>query len=143
MLGSARQLAQVVRNLLDNAARHANAVVRVGVVARDDRVLLWVADDGPGIAVEDRSRVFARFTRLDAGRARDAGGTGLGLALVKRIVDAHDGDVRITDRVDGSGARFEVDLPAYEPIPHAPAPAPSPADPSYQGMETPPLGRSI
>jgi len=143
VLGSARQLAQVVRNLLDNAARHANAVVRVGVVARDDRVLLWVADDGPGIAVEDRSRVFARFTRLDAGRARDAGGTGLGLALVKRIVDAHDGDVRITDRVDGSGARFEVDLPAYEPIPHAPAPAPSPADPSYQGMETPPLGRSI
>jgi signal transduction histidine kinase len=109
--GSGRQLAQVVRNLLDNAARHANARVAVGVTTDDDEVVLSVQDDGPGIAVEDRARVFDRFTRLDAARARDAGGTGLGLALVKRIVSLHGGTVCVADTNGQAGARFEVRLP--------------------------------
>jgi signal transduction histidine kinase len=109
--GSGRQLAQVVRNLLDNAARHANARVAVGVTTDDDEVVLSVQDDGPGIAVEDRARVFDRFTRLDAARARDAGGTGLGLALVKRIVSLHGGTVCVADTNGQGGARFEVRLP--------------------------------
>ena len=53
--------------------------------------MLVVDDDGPGIPAEDRERVFERFTRLDEGRARDAGGVGLGLSMVRRIVERHDG----------------------------------------------------
>ena len=111
-LGSARQLTQVVHNLLDNAGRHARGTVAVSVGTDDGQVLLTVEDDGPGIAEEDRSRVFDRFARLDAGRARDAGGSGLGLALVKRIVETHGGTVRITDGTGPGGARFEVRLPS-------------------------------
>jgi signal transduction histidine kinase len=155
VLGSTRQLGQVVRNLLDNASRHANGLVRVAVLTTGAEVRLTVDDDGPGIEPDDRDRVFDRFTRLDAGRARDAGGSGLGLALVKRIVEAHGGHVRVTD-VDGAtgGARFEVRLPAYErvPLPEASGTdrgaagddaGEGEANPGYQGIETPPFGRSI
>ena len=74
--------------------------------------MLTVEDDGPGIAPEDRARVFDRFTRLDAARARDAGGSGLGLALVKRIVSIHGGTVQVADTNGQGGARFEVRLPS-------------------------------
>jgi signal transduction histidine kinase len=109
--GSARQLAQVVRNLLDNAAHHASRLVKVGVTTEGDEVVLTVADDGPGIAEADRDRVFDRFTRLDAARARDAGGSGLGLAVVKRIVLAHGGTIIVENGRDPGGARFVVRLP--------------------------------
>jgi signal transduction histidine kinase len=112
--GNARQLTQVVHNLLDNAARHASSLVRVGVGTEDGHVLLSVEDDGAGIADEDRERVFDRFTRLDGARARDSGGTGLGLAVVKRIVLAHGGTVRVEHGRLTNGARFEVRLPAAE-----------------------------
>ena len=110
--GSSRQLTQVVRNLLDNAARHANGRVAVGVATVGSEVVLSVEDDGPGIAPEDRTRVFDRFTRLDAGRARDVGGSGLGLALVKRIVSIHGGTVQVAETNGQGGARFEVRLPS-------------------------------
>ena len=74
-------------------------------------VELTVDDDGPGIPVEDRERVFDRFTRLDDGRARDAGGLGLGLSMVKAIVEQHGGTVTIGDAPLG-GARITVSLPA-------------------------------
>ena len=113
--GSARQLAQVVHNLLDNAARHANHRVEVGVRTEADEVVLSVEDDGPGIADDDRERVFDRFTRLDAGRARDEGGSGLGLAVVKRIVLAHGGTVCVENGAfPGAGANFVVRLPKAE-----------------------------
>ena len=76
-----------------------------------DAVELTVDDDGPGIAPEDRERVFERFTRLDDGRARDAGGLGLGLSMVKTIVERHGGTVEVDDAPIG-GARFAVRLPA-------------------------------
>ncbi|MFA5884340.1 MAG: ATP-binding protein [Acidimicrobiia bacterium] len=104
-------LARAVRNLVDNACRHATARVSVTVQTRDDTVELVVTDDGPGIAPEDRTRVFERFTRLDEGRARDAGGMGLGLAVVKSIVERHGGSVAIDD-ADPHGARFVVRIPA-------------------------------
>jgi signal transduction histidine kinase len=113
--GDTTSLAQVVRNLVDNAARHADAVVAVGVRVTGDAVELVVEDDGPGIAEEHRDRVFERFVRLDDARARDAGGSGLGLAIVREIVAAHGGTVT----VDGSqrgGARFVVRLPAAQPV---------------------------
>ena len=110
--GSARLVGQLLRNLADNAARHARAHVAIGVAERRGQVVITVEDDGEGVPVDERERVFERFVRLDAARSRDAGGSGLGLAIVRGIVDAMDGDVRI----DGSrwgGARFVVTLPAH------------------------------
>jgi signal transduction histidine kinase len=109
--GQATQLARVVRNLLDNACRHAASKVAVALEVRGDEVWLIVDDDGPGIAPADRAKVFDRFTRLDEGRARDAGGVGLGLSMVKAIVERHLGTTVIEDAPLG-GARVVVRLPA-------------------------------
>jgi signal transduction histidine kinase len=108
--GDRTALGQVVRNLVDNAARHADAAVAVAVRETPDRVELVVEDDGAGIPEPDRRRVFDRFVRLDEARARDAGGSGLGLAIVKEIVTAHGGTVAVTASALG-GARFAVHLP--------------------------------
>ncbi len=111
--GSREQLMRVVRNLLDNALRHAATTVRVSLTTDPDGVRLVVEDDGPGIPVADRDRVFERFTRLDEGRARDSGGLGLGLAMVRSIAERHGGTVTIADPGidDLPGARLEVLLP--------------------------------
>jgi signal transduction histidine kinase len=110
--GDAGQIARVLRNLADNAERHADAVVRFALAEEGDDVVLVVADDGPGIAPEDRRRIFERFTRLDEARARDEGGTGLGLAIAREIVARHGGTIAATDPDDGGGARFVVHLPS-------------------------------
>ena len=100
---------RLVANLLDNAARHARSLVRVTVTDLGTKVRLVVDDDGPGIPRADRARVFERFARLDDGRARDRGGAGLGLALVKAIVESSHGTVAIDDAPIG-GARAVVVL---------------------------------
>ncbi|MFI5841525.1 sensor histidine kinase [Catenuloplanes sp. NPDC051500] len=104
-------LAQVVRNLADNAARHATSTVAVAVRPVRNGVELTVDDDGHGIAADQRERVFERFVRLDEARARDDGGSGLGLAIVAELVGAHGGTVTIAESALG-GARFTVRLPA-------------------------------
>ena len=109
--GRSDQLARLIRNLLDNASRHAEHEVAVTLVGNDGLVELTVDDDGPGIPEEDRVRVFERFTRLDEGRARDAGGLGIGLAIVQAVAEQHGGTVSIDDAPLG-GARFVVRLPA-------------------------------
>ena len=81
-----------------------------------DGVVLVVDDDGPGIPEADRERVFDRFTRLDEGRDRDGGGAGLGLAMVRAIVERHRGTVTVDSGALG-GARFVVRLPAGETVP--------------------------
>jgi signal transduction histidine kinase len=93
------------------AGRHATSKVAVTVEVADGLVRLTVDDDGPGIAPADHLRVFDRFTRLDEGRARDAGGVGLGLAMARTIVVRHGGSMRVEDAPLG-GARFVVELPA-------------------------------
>jgi signal transduction histidine kinase len=108
--GNSRQLERLVQNLLDNAARHARSRVSVGVRDDDGTAVLVVEDDGEGISEADRERVFERFTRLQDGRARDSGGTGLGLALVREVARRHRGDVTVEDGSLG-GARFVVTLP--------------------------------
>lgn len=108
--GDARHLARVVRNLVDNAARHAEAVVAVGLSRCDGEALLVVEDDGPGIPPGDRVKVFDRFVRSDAGRARHDGGAGLGLAIVDAVVAGHGGSVAVREAASG-GARLEVRLP--------------------------------
>jgi signal transduction histidine kinase len=108
--GDERMLARLVRNLTDNASRHASTRIAVAVAEHAARVELTVDDDGSGIAEAERPRVFDRFVRLDEGRARDSGGSGLGLAIVAEITRAHGGQVHVEESPLG-GARFVVDLP--------------------------------
>lgn len=109
--GDERLLAQIIRNLVDNATRHAQSRVTVSLDAEGDTVTLRVEDDGTGIDPADRERVFERFVRLDEARARDDGGAGLGLAIVAGIVAAHGGSVAAEASREG-GAAFRVTLPA-------------------------------
>ncbi|WP_405852038.1 MULTISPECIES: sensor histidine kinase [unclassified Streptomyces] len=109
MSGDEDALARVVRNLLDNALRHAATRIDVSLRTLHGTARLVVADDGPGIPGADRERVFDRFTRLDDARARDTGGSGLGLAIVRDIVVAHHGSTHIED--NRPGTRLIVVLP--------------------------------
>jgi signal transduction histidine kinase len=116
--GDERQLTQVVRNLVDNAQRHAATQVALTLRREGDQLVFVVDDDGPGIPEPDRERIFDRFTRIDEGRGRAAGGAGLGLAVVRRVVEHHGGTVAAVDGGDAGGglggARFVVRLPALE-----------------------------
>ncbi|MET7617473.1 ATP-binding protein [Streptomyces sp. NPDC005408] len=109
MRGPAEQLRAVVRNLLDNAERHADSVVRVSLTADEAAAELVVADDGPGVATEHRERVFDRFFRVQGARDRYSGGVGLGLAIVHDVVTAQGGRAWLADSPDG--AEFHVRLP--------------------------------
>ena len=112
--GIQSDLNQLVRNLLDNAIQHANDVVRVSLTEQLGRVVLTIADDGPGIRPADRKRVFERFTRLDYARDRDSGGSGLGLSIVRQIVDDHGASIQIVD-AQPTGASFVVEFPTATP----------------------------
>lgn len=101
--GDRDAVGRILRNLVDNAVRHAGSRVRVTAGPG----CLVVDDDGPGIAVGDRERVFERFTRLDEARERDAGGTGLGLAIVRETAREHGDDVVLGESPLG-GLRAEV-----------------------------------
>jgi signal transduction histidine kinase len=105
-------IARVVRNLVENARRHAGAdgTVRVSSTAAAGRLRVDVDDDGPGIPPAERERVFDRFHRSDAGRARSAGGSGLGLSIARGIVEAHGGTIRAGESPLG-GARVSFELP--------------------------------
>jgi signal transduction histidine kinase len=107
-----RAMDGLVRNLMDNAARHANRLVTVTLSTPADggHIELTVDDDGPGIPAAQRARVFERFARLDDARSRAGGGTGLGLAVAAAAAHAHAGTITIHDAPIG-GARFVVTLP--------------------------------
>jgi signal transduction histidine kinase len=107
--GDRQQLQRVLRNLADNAVRHAASAIRLSVREDGGRAVLEIDDDGPGIPPERRRLIFERFTRLDDARDRRRGGAGLGLAIVKEIVTAHGGSVTVGDAPLG-GARFRVIL---------------------------------
>ncbi|MBF4575646.1 HAMP domain-containing histidine kinase [Frondihabitans sp. VKM Ac-2883] len=127
--GDRGMLGQVVRNLADNAARHATSTVALSLAEVDRQLVLTVDDDGSGVADADRERIFARFVRLDEARARESGGSGLGLAIVRSLVAAHSGAVAVSGSPLG-GARFTVTLPVDAAVPagaSAPGPAPAPA----------------
>jgi signal transduction histidine kinase len=102
-------LGRLVRNLLDNAVRHAETTVRLALSSDDGQAVLVVSDDGPGVAPGQRERIFERFTRLDDGRSRAAGGAGLGLAIARDIAVAHGGSLELGPA--GGGAEFVVRLP--------------------------------
>ncbi|MBE1530272.1 sensor histidine kinase [Actinomadura algeriensis] len=113
------QIARVLTNLLDNAERHARSWVRVTVAADGAEAMLEVLDDGAGIAREDWGRVFHRFLRLEEGRRRDRGGTGLGLPISRDICDAHGGTLVIAP--SDVGARLVMRLPLDRPSGATPA----------------------
>ncbi|MFI5490764.1 ATP-binding protein [Micromonospora echinaurantiaca] len=134
-VGDPDELHRILANLVDNAVRHARGEVVLAAVpapsgdgpAPEARRagagpgayhLVTVTDDGPGIPVADRARVFDRFTRLDDARARDAGGTGLGLAIVRELVRRAAGTVELADAEPGPGLCVRLRLPA---LPDEPA----------------------
>lgn len=116
--GDAERLEQVAANLLANALRYTEprGTVTLRVGADAGRAFLEVADTGIGIAPDDLRHIFTRFWRGDPSRSRATGGSGIGLAIVRELVRAHDGRVEV-DSVLGRGSRFRVVLPAT-PAPH-------------------------
>jgi signal transduction histidine kinase len=111
VFGDRRRVGQVVRNLLDNATHHASTKIRVESLLAAGQVVLSIGDDGPGIPPADRERIFDRFVRLDKARSRQSGGTGLGLSVVRSIVDAHHGTIIVDRDHDLGGASITVMLP--------------------------------
>jgi len=111
--GDARELDRAVRNLLDNAARHARTVVSISTSTSDGCCHVVIDDDGTGIPPPDRDRIFERFTRLDEARSRTDGGAGLGLAIVNDIATRHGGRVLVVDAPTG-GARFILEIPTAD-----------------------------
>ncbi|GLW09056.1 hypothetical protein Misp01_41850 [Microtetraspora sp. NBRC 13810] len=109
--GDTTQLTRLVTNLLANADRHAESRIEISVGSVGGQARLEVRDDGVGIAIADRERVFQRFTRLDSARSRGNGGTGLGLPIARDIAVAHHGRLDIEDPLDGKGARLVLRLP--------------------------------
>ena len=105
-----RQLDQALRNLVDNADRHAATTVRLSLRAGNGRATLTIDNDGPSLDPDDRSRIFERFVRLDESRSRDGGGSGLGLPIARTAARAHGGDVIATEAPD-AWCRFELSVP--------------------------------
>jgi signal transduction histidine kinase len=107
------RLRQVLNNLLGNALRHAAAggAIWVTVEGKPPDLQIRVRDDGSGITPEHLDRVFDRFYRSDTARSRDDGGAGLGLAVVRAIVEAHGGGVTAASPGPGQGSTFTISLP--------------------------------
>lgn len=107
-------LRQAVVNIVDNAIKYSPAGVPIHVRVGGDAERSWIAvsDGGPGIAPEHRDRIFERFYRVDKGRSRDLGGTGLGLSLAQWAVEAHGGRIELESEVE-RGSTFRLVLPAY------------------------------
>jgi two-component system sensor kinase ParS len=102
-----RFMARAVINLLRNAIRYADGRVEVSLVRSGDHYEVRVNDDGPGVPMHGREKIFEPFSRLDASRDRRTGGFGLGLALVRRVSQSHGGQVEVADSPWG-GASFRM-----------------------------------
>jgi signal transduction histidine kinase len=111
--GDHRQLARALRNLIDNAERHADRTISIDVHETDGSAHVRVTDDGPGIPPSDRERIFERFVRADQARTSSStsANTGLGLAITKAITERHHGTIEL-DPSYTNGARFVITFPA-------------------------------
>jgi signal transduction histidine kinase len=110
VVGNPQALSRLVRNLVDNAIRHARSEIRLECGPVDRHAQIMISDDGPGVPAGERLRVFDRFVRLDSPRTRETGGAGLGLSIVAEIVRAHRGQVIVGESSSG-GACFVIQLP--------------------------------
>ena len=111
------RMTQIIQNLVENAIHHSptngEIVVRVDKSTAGDEVTIRVTDNGGGIPEDDIEHIFDQFYRVDTSRARATGGAGLGLTIVKRLVDAHRGQIKVTSK-PGNGSTFTVTLPASQ-----------------------------
>jgi len=108
--GDPHQLARAIKNLTDNAERHASHAVTFTLAESDGKAIFTIGDDGPGIPPGDADRIFERFVRVDDARGQATGGSGLGLAITREIIKRHGGIVEL-DTSHHPGARFVVTLP--------------------------------
>ncbi|RKH51670.1 response regulator [Corallococcus aberystwythensis] len=112
--GDRTRLEQVFTNLLDNASKYSpqGGIVTVGAhLSEDSRVRVSVQDTGIGLRPEDQGRIFELFAQLDAGLARSRGGLGIGLTLVRNLVEEHGGQVEVFSEGPGQGSTFTITLP--------------------------------
>ena len=125
-MADADRLEVALDALVENAVHHTQEqdTIEVSIRRLGNRAVISVRDTGSGILAADLDRIFDRFARADTGRSRQAGGFGLGLSIVKAIVDAHGGEVRVSSAV-GTGTTFEILLPLSPAAPERPEP-PSP-----------------
>jgi PAS domain S-box-containing protein len=135
ILGDAHRLQQVVWNLLSNAVKFtpAGGLVALSVERSGDCVEIAVTDTGAGISAAFLPHVFERFRQAEGGSARKLGGLGLGLSIVRHVVEAHGGGVRATSDGPGTGATFTVRLPILRPAREEPR-----SDPALQLLREPP-----
>ena len=112
------RMIQVVQNLIENAIQHSppgsQVTLRVNQIEETRSVRISVSDQGDGIPEADIGHVFDQFYRVDTSRTRSTGGAGLGLTIVKRLVEAHGGSISVTSEI-GDGSTFVVELPGYRP----------------------------
>jgi signal transduction histidine kinase len=101
VVGDPARLSQVLRNLVDNAARAAHSTVHLATAEQDGSAIITVSDDGDGIPEQDRQRVFERFVRLDTSRSRASGGSGLGLSIAREITHAHHVNITLSSYSTG------------------------------------------
>jgi len=108
-----RAIQQALVNLIDNAIKHSpkGSLVKVEFEWNEQCVRLWVEDEGPGIPLEEHEKIFERFYRLGSELRRETQGVGIGLSIVKHIVEAHGGRVTVRSN-SGHGTRFTIELPA-------------------------------
>ncbi len=111
--GDAFSLKQVISNLIENAIRYnqPGGSIDVSAVRQGGKVIIKVKDSGIGISREDQRNIFDRFYRVDKSRSREQGGSGLGLAMVKKIVENHGGRITV-ESILGEGSIFSIELPA-------------------------------
>jgi signal transduction histidine kinase len=109
----ADRIREAIDNLISNAIKYSPIGGRISVLVSNERkkTLIRVADEGAGLSPEDLGRLFGRFQRLSAKPTAGESSTGLGLSIVKRIVDMHGGDVLAESAGPGQGATFTITLP--------------------------------
>ena len=112
LTGDREALSRLVSNLVSNAVLYTepDTTVEIEVGSEGEEAFLEVRDQGPGIAADERDRIFERFVRLEAARERHPEGSGLGLAIVEQVANAHQGLVHVLAR-PGGGTIFRVELP--------------------------------
>lgn len=112
VIGDEHRLGRVLFNLMNNAYKHSpgNSTLTLKAFANGEEAIIEVRDQGPGIGSEHLEHIFDRFYRSDEARSREAGGAGLGLAISKRIVEAHDGRIEVESKL-GQGTTFRIHLP--------------------------------
>jgi two-component system phosphate regulon sensor histidine kinase PhoR len=113
--GDPFRIKQVVLNLVDNSIKYGKEKGEVKVVLEKDKehVLVSIKDDGPGIAHEHLNRIFDRFYRVEKSRSKERGGSGLGLSIVQKVLEAHNSKINVTSKI-GKGTTFAFKLRAKQ-----------------------------